>query len=170
MKYLIENNLLYSQLGMTAPVKQEIIKLNQIIEHAKQTMHGAITDTEAQIQIAPLGTIMGDQEQLYRLFQNLLSNALKFTKYNAPRVEIGGSREGKFWKLYIKDYGIGIAPEYHESIFHLFGRLHSQDHYQGSGVGLTICKKIVERHGGTIWVESAIDQGATFFFTLPAAT
>ena len=113
--------------------------------------------------------VVGDSRQLTQLFQNLIGNALKFRKPDEPpRVEVQAEPDGDFWRISIRDHGIGLDPKFSERVFVIFQRLHSRDEYEGTGLGLAICKKIVERHGGRIWVESKEGEGATFFFTLPA--
>jgi signal transduction histidine kinase len=116
----------------------------------------------------PLPTVDADAAQLTQLFQNLIGNGLKFRGQAPPRIHVGCVREPwGGWRLWVQDNGIGIAPEYHERIFVIFQRLHGRDSYPGTGIGLAICKKIVERHGGTIAVESEPGVGTTFSFTLP---
>jgi light-regulated signal transduction histidine kinase (bacteriophytochrome) len=110
---------------------------------------------------------MGDTAQLTQLFQNLVANAIKFRGNQSPQIQLRAEPEDAFWRFAVQDNGIGIAPEYFDRIFVMFQRLHSRSTYSGTGIGLAICKKIVERHGGRIWVESAPEQGAVFQFTLP---
>jgi light-regulated signal transduction histidine kinase (bacteriophytochrome) len=112
--------------------------------------------------------VMADGPQLEQLFQNLIGNAIKFRGNQPPRVHISASRNGNGWTFSVRDNGIGIAPEYSERIFVIFQRLNSREVYAGTGIGLAVCKKIVERHGGRIWVKSDIGKGATFYFILPA--
>ena len=110
--------------------------------------------------------MLGDEVQLIQLFQNLLVNAIKFHGRESPRIHVSAERMGSVWKFAVQDNGIGIAPNDHGKIFLIFQRLHHRANYPGTGIGLALCKKIVERHGGRIWVESALGQGSTFYFTL----
>jgi light-regulated signal transduction histidine kinase (bacteriophytochrome) len=116
---------------------------------------------------------MGDAAQLTQLFQNLIANAIKFRGNQSPQIQLHAEpedAEGAFWRFAVQDNGIGIAPEYFDRIFVMFQRLHNRSAHPGTGIGLAICKKIVERHGGRIWVEPAPQQGAVFQFTLPQQT
>ena len=124
---------------------------------------GAVIDRDEE-----LPSVMADESQLIMLFQNLVGNAIKFRGDEPPRIAISAMREGDFWRLLVADNGIGMEPRYSERIFKVFQRLHTRTDYQGTGVGLALCKRVVERHGGKIWVESEEAKGSTFHFTLPA--
>lgn len=130
-------------------------------------LHVRITESGATIEVGELPTISGDHAQLAQVFQNLIGNALKFRAEDRPRITISAHREAEHWLFSIQDNGIGISPEHGEQIFVLFQRLHSRHKYDGTGIGLAICKKIIERHRGKIWVESELGKGSTFKFTLP---
>ncbi|MCC6300441.1 MAG: PAS domain S-box protein [Anaerolineales bacterium] len=169
MQNLLNDLLELSRIGrmMNDPVE---ISLEQLAVDASELLHGRLKERGAELEVkSPLPKVFGDQQRLLEVFQNLIDNAAKFTiGQERPRVEIGQSaseREG-FATLYVRDNGIGIAPQFHERIFGLFNRLNPS--IEGTGVGLPLVKRIVEFHGGRIWVESAEGKGATFFFTLPS--
>ncbi|HVE14348.1 MAG TPA: ATP-binding protein, partial [Elusimicrobiota bacterium] len=123
----------------------------------------------AEAVVDELPVVLGDAGQLRQVFQNLIGNALKFRGEEPPRIRVSCERREDWWQICVRDNGIGIDPRYRERIFEMFKRLHSRDKYPGTGIGLAICKKIVERHGGRIWVEPAPGEGAVFCFTLRAA-
>lgn len=138
----------------------------------------AIAESHATVVCDPLPTVLADPSQLAQLFQCLIVNAIKFRGSESPQVHISARQTfeasetsralTKVWEFAVCDNGIGIAPQYFERIFVIFQRLHTRQVYPGNGIGLAICKKIVERHGGRIWVESVLGQGSAFYFTLPA--
>jgi PAS domain S-box-containing protein len=167
MHSLINDLLTYSRVGTRVkpfePTNCETI-LQQSLDNLKITME----ETGAVVTHDSLPTVMADNVQLGQLFQNLIGNAIKFRGNEPPYIHVSASRKGNAWVFSVRDNGIGIAPEYAERIFIIFQRLHGRDEYAGTGIGLAICKKIVERHGGRIWAESEVGKGATFYFTLPA--
>ncbi|MFN8012299.1 MAG: ATP-binding protein [Holophagaceae bacterium] len=168
MQAMIRDLLAFSRLN--APGAQpRPVALDEALDAALLNLKVALDEAAPVIRRAPLPTVSGEPAQLAQLFQNLLGNALKFRDRSRPlEIEIGATREGSFWRCTVKDNGPGIDPKYQEQIFTLFQRLHSKGEYPGSGIGLAFCKRIVQRHGGRIGVESAPGAGATFFFTLPA--
>ena len=167
MQGLINDLLAYSRVG-TRGKPFELTNCEDVLQLALTNLKIAIEENAAAITHDPLPTVKADAVQLTQLFQNLIGNAIKFHGEHPPKVHVGASRNGLEWRLEVRDNGIGIAPEHFERIFVIFQRLHNRDEYAGTGIGLAVCKKIVERHGGRIWVESAPGKGATFRFTLPA--
>jgi light-regulated signal transduction histidine kinase (bacteriophytochrome) len=166
MQQLINDLLTYSRVG-TRGKPLVSTDLNEVLAHAQGNLSEAIRESGALVTHSSLPTVSGDQVQLNQLFQNLLANAIKFRTATPVLISISAQpREGD-WLVSVQDNGIGIAPEHQERIFAIFQRLHGRSEYPGTGIGLALCKKIVERHGGRIWVESAPGQGATFYFTLP---
>jgi PAS domain S-box-containing protein len=143
--------------------------LGWVLEAALANLRVAVEESGAQVTWDAMPTVRGDEVQLVQLFQNLVGNAIKFRREEPPRVHVGVRKEGAWWEISVRDNGIGIDEPYVDRIFVIFRRLHGKSEYQGTGIGLAICKKIVERHGGRIWVESRPGVGSTFLFTLPAA-
>ena len=167
MQALIRDLLAYSRVGTRAsgflPTDCE-----QILADVLDDLHAGIAETGAVVTHDPLPTVAGDASQMRQLFQNLVGNAIKFRGAAAPQVHVAARRDGALWRFAVTDNGIGIDAEYSERVFVIFQRLHSRRDYPGTGVGLAICKKIVERHGGRIWIESGVDRGTTVRFDLPA--
>ena len=127
----------------------------------------AIEESGAVVVCSPLPTVIADKLQFGQLLQNLIGNAIKYQETQSHRVHITAAQKGHHWLFSVRDNGIGIDPEYAERIFVIFQRLHTREEHPGTGIGLALCKKIVERHGGRIWVESQVGSGATFYFTIP---
>lgn len=153
----------------TARASQQVIDSQQVLEQTLQALRYIIEKSDATITYDPLPILNGDPIQLQQVFQNLIANALKFQRAgNPPRVHVTATPAGDAWRFSVKDNGIGIDPAQRERLFKVFSRLHPQDSYPGAGIGLAICKKAVEGHGGSIWVESQPGSGATFYFTWPA--
>lgn len=165
MQALINDLLAYSRVGTRAR-PFEPTDCNKVMQTALANLGVAIVESGAQITHDDLPTVMGDSSQLVQLFQNLIGNAIKFRGTEPMRVRVGAEADDGHWQFSVRDNGIGIAPEYHQRIFVMFQRLHGRTEYPGTGIGLAICKKIVERHGGTVWVESQPGQGSTFKFTI----
>jgi chemotaxis family two-component system sensor kinase Cph1 len=139
-----------------------------VLQQTLRDLQMTIMENETVVTHDPLPTVRSNAGQLGQVFQNLIGNALKFRGAAPPRVHISARREGAQWVLSVRDNGIGLDPQHSTRIFQVFQRLHTQDEYPGTGIGLTVCQKIVECHGGQIWVESEPGNGATFHFTLPA--
>jgi len=167
MQVFIEDLLEYSQVE-TKEKKFKPIDCSFVLKKAIGNLQAAIEKTNAVVTSDELPTVMADTSQMISLFQNLISNAIKFRSEEEPRVHISAMRKEDEWIFSIKDNGIGIDAEDAERIFGFFQRLHSKDEYPGTGIGLAICKKIVEQHSGRIWVESKTGKGSTFYFTIPS--
>jgi signal transduction histidine kinase len=168
LSQLLDDLLVYSQSIRTNGVAAGPSR-QAALEEAECNLATAIKEANAEIEASELPDVQVDFAALTQLFQNLLSNAIKYRAAEPPRIRVSAVREGWFWQFAVSDNGIGIDPEYSELIFGIFKRLHSRAEYEGTGIGLAICQKIVERSGGRIWVRSALGEGATFYFTLPAA-
>ncbi|HEX5163845.1 MAG TPA: CHASE3 domain-containing protein [Thermomicrobiales bacterium] len=165
MQTLINDLLTYSRVGR-ANEEFEPVDMEHVLDRAITSVRVAVEESEAVITHDPLPVVTADERMLTQLFQNLLSNAIKFSGDRPPRVHVSAARQPDEWLFAVRDEGIGIAPEYAQRIFVIFQRLHGRDEYPGTGIGLAICKKIVDRHGGRLWVESTFGAGATFYFTL----
>lgn len=170
MQRLIEALLTYARVNTQEQVLTEI-PMADLIETIRVDLHSLIQENKAQIKVTGLpGKISADETKVRRLFQNLIQNAIKFQRTDVePMISISGKNKPFHWEFSISDNGIGIESEFHEKIFLLFRKLHNQNEYQGTGIGLALCKKIVEQHGGRIWLESTPGKGTTFFFTIKKA-
>jgi light-regulated signal transduction histidine kinase (bacteriophytochrome) len=166
MQALIRDLLAYSRVDRKnqpiAPVSAQ-----DCLQSALKNLRVAIEESHATITADDLPTVHADPTQLTQLFQNLIGNSLKFHSAEPPQVHITATQLPDAWQFAVRDNGIGIEPQYFERIFLVFQRLHTRRQYQGTGIGLALCKKIIERHGGSIWLESKPGQGSIFYFTLP---
>ena len=167
MKQLIRDLLKYSRLG-GRQMKLEQVDCNAIASQAVGALKSAIDQTGATVQTDMLPLVRGDPSQFGLVFQNLVANALKFKSKRPPRIHISAKQQDREWLFSVADNGIGMEPQYVERIFEIFQRLHTQQEYPGTGIGLAICKRIIEAHNGRIWAESIPGKGSTFYFTLPA--
>jgi len=167
MQRIIEDLLAYSRVG-TRGKPFETTDLEAVFNQALDNLKVAIEENNATITHDPLPTVMADVTQMIQLFQNLAGNAIKFRKKEEPpRVHVSARRKENEWLFSVRDNGIGISPEFQSRLFNIFQREHTASEYPGTGIGLAICKKIVERHGGRIWAESVHGEGSTFYFTIP---
>ena len=166
MQVLIKDLLAYSQVGTKGKTFKPTI-CSVALEQAIYNLHTAIEESGAEITYDSLPTVSADTSQLTRLFQNLIGNAIKFRGEERLKIHIAAEQKGNEWVFSIRDNGIGIDPKFFGRIFVVFQRLHTREEYEGTGIGLAVCKKIVERHGGRIWVESEPGKGTTFYFTMP---
>ncbi len=169
MQALIQDLLTVSRVTtQAAPIVET--DAGTVVASVVCDLAGAIANTTATITVGPMPHVMADAAQLEQVFTNLVGNALKYRRPDVlPEVRISARQAGAFWRFAVADNGIGIEAEYFDQIFEMFRRLHTHDEYEGTGIGLAVVRKIVERHGGTIRVESTPGEGSTFFFTLPAA-
>jgi chemotaxis family two-component system sensor kinase Cph1 len=166
MQTLIDDVLAYSRVDVQG-IEFQQIDAEQPLQRALSNLRSRIVETGAIITHDPLPSILADGTQMMQLFQNLIGNAIKFRCEKPPEIHVSVERLEDAWLFAVKDNGIGIAPKFSERIFVIFQRLHTRDEYPGTGMGLAICKKIIECHRGRIWVESELGQGATFYFTIP---
>lgn len=167
MQTLVRDLLAFSRVGRQGAPLQSV-DCNAVVAIALQNLQAAIQDSGARIEYSQLPTLIADSSQLTQLFQNLIGNAIKFRGAEPPQIRVSAEKRDKDWLFSVTDNGIGIAPQHAELVFVIFKRLHTQAEYPGSGIGLAICKKIVEQRGGRIWVESEPGRGSAFKFTLPA--
>jgi light-regulated signal transduction histidine kinase (bacteriophytochrome) len=168
MQQLIVDLLSYSRLttrGKALTLTQAEDACNAAIGNLQES----IKDSKALVSVGPLPAVLADAGQLAALFQNLIGNAIKYRNERRPEIRVEARPQGNEWVFSVQDNGIGIESQYFERIFQMFQRLHSRKEYAGTGIGLAICKKIVERHGGRIWLESEPGRGSTFLFAIPHA-
>lgn len=167
MLRMVDGLLEYSRIE-AAGEPFEPVALDTVFEEACEHLRVRIEESAAEITKAPLPTVQGDESKLRQVFQNLLSNAIEYSGEEPPRVHVTAEQDDTAWRISVSDEGIGLDPTHAESVFELFNRLHSRDEHEGTGIGLALCERIIERHGGRIRVESTPGEGATFVFSLPA--
>ena len=168
MQRLIADLLEYSRVG-TRGRPLASTDMECVLSQARQALEKSTAESGALVTHDPLPTVTGDAVQLAQLLQNLIANAIKFRSDQRPEIHVSAAAEDSQWRFSVRDNGIGIEPQYWDQIFVIFQRLHTRQKYAGTGIGLAICKRIVERHGGRIWLDSVPGRGSTFYFTLPFA-
>jgi light-regulated signal transduction histidine kinase (bacteriophytochrome) len=166
MSRLVDALMEYSMAGEAAGDSPGLVQMDEVLRTTLENLSGSISESQAVITYDRLPGVAGDEVYLGQLMQNLIGNALKYRREDAPRIHVSARKRGEEWVFSIADNGQGIAAPYLARVFNLFARLHGQN-YPGSGIGLATCRRIVERYGGRIWVESEENRGSTFFFTLP---
>ena len=166
MEVLINALLAYARVG-TSPKDLKLTNFDEVFEYAATNLQVEMKESGAIVTHDQLPTVLADDIQIIQLFQNLIGNSIKFRREEPPRIHVSAEQKDKEWVFSLCDNGIGIDPKYVNSIFDIFQRVHSSSEYPGNGIGLAICKKIVEKHGGRIWVESKPREGSRFYFTIP---
>jgi len=168
MQALIQDLLAFSRVGRNGRERQDVDSKEAVAE-AAENLKASLAESGAVLTAGKLPTVQANRSQLVQLFQNLIGNAIKFRGKDCPRIHVSSEQAGSEWIFAIADNGIGIAAEHRDRIFEIFQRLHARTDYPGNGIGLSICKKIVEQHGGRIWVESESGRGSTFKVGWPGA-
>jgi light-regulated signal transduction histidine kinase (bacteriophytochrome) len=167
LQALIDGLLRYARIGARQNL-YAATDASELLRRALADLSVLIEESGARVSFDPLPTVEVDPPQIEQVFQNLISNAIKFRGSDSPRVHVRAERDQGYWVFHVEDNGVGIHPDAHERVFQMFQRLHRSDEYAGNGIGLAISKRIVQRHGGRIWVESRVGSGSCFTFTLPA--
>jgi light-regulated signal transduction histidine kinase (bacteriophytochrome) len=166
MKQIINDLLALSRLNSRGK-EFKLVNIEKVIKNIVDDLESLINENGAKIICDYLPEIIVDETQMVQLFQNLIINAIKFRRNDPPIIKITARKKEIEWEFSVQDNGIGIKQEYYKKIFMIFQRLHSKEEYKGSGIGLAVCKKVVERHGGRLWVDSKFGEGSTFIFTIP---
>jgi light-regulated signal transduction histidine kinase (bacteriophytochrome) len=169
MQNLIQDLLAYSRVDAEAG-RFEPTDFREVFDHAVAALERTLADAGAEVTCGELPTVLGERSQLVRLLQNLIDNGIKYHGERTPRVHVAAVKNGGEWVFSVQDNGIGIAPKHKERIFDIFHRLHTQQAYAGTGIGLAVCRRVVHRHGGELWVESKPGEGSVFYFTITDRT
>ncbi|QLK27255.1 PAS domain S-box protein [Natrinema zhouii] len=167
MSEMIDGLLEYSRID-TQGDPFEPVDLDAVLADVLTDLQMMVEQSDAEIAVEPLPEVQGDSRQLRQLFQNLLSNAIEYSGDKSPQVDVTAEQRGRNWEISVRDDGIGIDPDDQDRVFQVFQRLHTREEYDGTGIGLALCRRIVERHGGEIWVDAEPGEGSTFTFTIPA--
>jgi len=167
MQTLIRDLLIFSRV-VTGGRTFQTTDTNEVVSDVLKSLGASIEETGAEVNVHPLPVVLSDPSQLHQVFLNLIGNAIKYRRAEPPTIEISAERRGDDWVFSVRDNGIGIEPRHHDRVFEIFQRLHTSAEYEGTGIGLAVVRRIVERHGGRVWVESTPGVGSTFFFSLPA--
>jgi light-regulated signal transduction histidine kinase (bacteriophytochrome) len=167
MDMLLRDLLAYVQAANIGSENVPYVDANAVAEEVSANLQAAIAESNATITWDELPKLRIQESHLVQLLQNLIGNAIKYRGARSPAIHVSSQQNGTEWEIGVADNGIGIAPQYREQVFGLFKRLHTQKQFPGTGIGLALCQKIVERYGGRIWVESEEGKGSTFYFTLP---
>ena len=169
LQTLIGDLLEYSRVD-AKPRAFERVSMREVLDHASSLLDTAVREAGATITADQLPEVVGDRSQLVQLLTNLVGNAVKYHGRDAPRVHVAARARSDDWIFEVRDNGIGIASKHQQQVFEIFKRLHDQKEYPGTGIGLAICRRVVDRHGGKIWVESEVGHGSIFFFTIAKPT
>ena len=167
MEMLVRDLLAYTRVAVAGEEARAEVDAEKALAKTLASLAAAISQSGAVITHTSLPPVSMQEVHLQQLFQNLIGNAIKYRSKDTPRIHISAAEHDGMWRFAVQDNGIGIEDQYKEQIFGLFKRLHSQHEYEGTGIGLAICQKIVQRYNGRIWVESKPGEGSTFFFTVP---
>ncbi len=165
MENLINALLQYTRIN-NSPLTIEKVDTQLLLKELENSLNDLLQRKNAQLHYENMPIILADDQQIRQIFQNLIQNGIKFNKNTLPTINIEAVDKETYWEFSVKDNGIGIAPEYQEQIFTIFNRLHNQNEFEGTGIGLSLCQRIVERHGGRIWLDSEPGLGTTFYFTI----
>jgi signal transduction histidine kinase len=166
MKALVTDLLGYSRVSRNEPAPFQTVAFQEVVNDALANLQVSINESDAEVAVGRMPIVIGDRVQLTQLMQNLIGNAIKYRSNRPPRIRIDAEKIGDLWEFAVHDNGLGIAPEHHQTVFEIFKRLHGREKYPGTGIGLAVCKKIIERHGGEITLESRLGAGSTFRFTI----
>jgi light-regulated signal transduction histidine kinase (bacteriophytochrome) len=167
MQALINDLLAFSRVG-TRAATLEPTDLGQVVNEALLNLRATLEESGANVTVGPLPTVDADRRQMIQLFQNLIGNAIKFRSKAPPQIHVAALPDEQQWRFSVQDNGIGLDQQFADRIFLVFQRLHGREEYPGTGIGLAVSRRIVEHHGGRLWVESEPGKGATFHFTIPA--